>query len=43
MERAKPLPGFRDHSEGIAVDAYGIDVDHWTEGFFTFVHPPEIE
>jgi homoserine kinase type II len=33
--RASGLPGFREHPDGFHVDAYAVDVDHWTEGFVT--------
>jgi hypothetical protein len=26
-------PGFRDHPDDFAFDAYELDVDHWKEGF----------
>jgi hypothetical protein len=34
-ERAKGLPGFRDNQEGLLIDCYAVDRDHWTEGFVT--------
>lgn len=33
VDRLKGMPGFVDFPEGFEVDAYKIDVDHWTEGF----------
>lgn len=35
VDRAKTLPGFRDHPEGFLVEPYGLDEDHWREGFVT--------
>jgi hypothetical protein len=33
VERAKLLPGFREHPETFVVDPYTLNEDHWTEGF----------
>jgi hypothetical protein len=33
--RLRLQPGFRDHPEEFSVDAYDLDIDHWTEGFVT--------
>jgi homoserine kinase type II len=33
VARLTPLPGFVDFPNGFYVDAYEVDVDHWTEGF----------
>ncbi len=35
VARLSLQPGFRDLPEGFAVDPYDLDVDHWTEGYFT--------
>ena len=34
-ERAKSLPGFRDHPERFQISEYELDRDHWLEGFVT--------
>jgi len=33
IERKLALSGFRDHSDGFAVDPYTVDRDAWSEGF----------
>ena len=33
VSRLKTKPGFCDHVEGFQIEAYALDVDHWTEGF----------
>ena len=33
IARLVDQPGFRDHPEGFRVDVYGLDQDHWREGF----------
>lgn len=35
IERLRTQPGFRDHPDCFAIDAYEIDKDHWVEGFVT--------
>lgn len=34
-QRTVTLPGFRDHPDGFIVDRYGLDRDHWKDGFVT--------
>ena len=33
QERLCAQPGFKDHPDKFAIDAYESDMDHWTEGF----------
>lgn len=33
--RSSLLDGFRDHPAGFSIDAYPLDEDQWTTGFFT--------
>lgn len=33
QERARLLPGFRDHPEGFEISEYALDKDEWNEGF----------
>lgn len=32
-ERARQLPGFRDHTNDFIISPYQLDADQWTEGF----------
>ena len=32
-ERLSKAPGFKDHPDGFAIDAYELGHDHWTDGF----------
>ena len=32
-QRLRQQPGFDDHPNDFAIDAYELDMDHWTEGF----------
>jgi hypothetical protein len=36
MRRTLSLPGFRDAPDCFHIDAYGLDQDHWQEGYTTF-------
>lgn len=48
VDRLKGQPGFRDHPriiesggqdpQGIYIDEYEVDKDHWTEGYVTETH-----
>ena len=33
VERLKTKPGFAQTVEGFQYESYGLNVDHWTEGF----------
>ena len=35
--RLSQQPGFVDQPDGFHIDRYGVDQDHWTEGFITAV------
>ncbi len=35
QQRLRMQPGFMDHPDKFSLDAYELDVDHWTEGFVT--------
>ena len=35
ITRLSIQPGFSKHIEGIEIDCYQLDQDHWTEGFIT--------
>lgn len=35
LDKAKALPGFRDHPECLSLGPIELDKDYWTEGFFT--------
>ncbi|HYH37780.1 MAG TPA: hypothetical protein VD860_06130 [Azospirillum sp.] len=35
LERARLLPGFRDHPDTFEIATYRVDEDHWVEGFTT--------
>jgi len=35
QQRLRLQPGFSDHPDAFALDAYELDVDHWKEGFTT--------
>jgi uncharacterized protein (DUF2384 family) len=37
QNRISKLEGFRDATDGFQIDKYDVDVDHWTEGYVTFV------
>lgn len=46
VERLRDQPGFRDWSDGFAIDEYTLGEDHWVEGFVTIVSvliPPKQE
>ena len=34
-QRLRLQPGFKDHPDDFAVDAYELDMDHWKEGFIS--------
>ncbi len=36
IERLKSKPGFCDYPTGFIIEEYSLNMDHWTEGFFTF-------
>ena len=40
-DRAKLLPGFRDLPEGLLLEAYTLDEDHWREGYVT-IYPEDM-
>jgi hypothetical protein len=33
VERLNRLPGFADAPDGFHIDEYGVDQDHWAEGY----------
>jgi hypothetical protein len=33
IRRLRGLPGFRTHPDSFVIDAYGLDEDHWVDGF----------
>jgi len=33
QQRLRLQPGFSDHPDDFALDAYELDIDHWMEGF----------
>jgi hypothetical protein len=33
IKRLREQPGFRDHPDSFAIDAYELDEDNWVEGF----------
>ncbi len=33
IDRLRKQPGFCDHPDGFSIDAYEVDMDHWSEGF----------
>jgi hypothetical protein len=35
LDRARLLPGFRDHPDGFQVEGYELDRTEWPEGFVT--------
>jgi hypothetical protein len=35
IERLKVMPGFVDYPDGLVIDPYTLDEDHWKEGFVT--------
>ncbi len=35
IERLHGKPGFRDRPDGFWIDAYELNMDHWTEGYVT--------
>jgi len=37
VKRISEKPGFQDTPEGIHVNEYKLDIDHWTEGYATTV------
>ncbi len=37
--KAKKLPGFKDHAEGLHIDEVTLDQARWTEGFVTLPTP----
>jgi hypothetical protein len=39
IERVKNQPGFVDLQEGFTISSYELNRDHWTEGYFTYIHP----
>lgn len=37
QSRMIKLPGFSDAPDGFHIDEYEVDVDHWTEGYVSFI------
>jgi len=35
LEKVKKLPGFSRHPECLFIMEVEVDLDHWTDGFFT--------
>lgn len=35
VARLCQTPGFRDEPAGFSIDEYGVDQDHWVEGYST--------
>jgi hypothetical protein len=37
-ERLRAAPGFSDSPDGFSIDEYGVDHDHWAEGYVAVTH-----
>lgn len=40
-DRLRGRPGFIDHPDGFEISEYGLDQDHWTEGFASWKEASE--